>query len=56
MKGGIEVGRAEHDLTLDLLRRQLRNQFVMQPQDGFGVGENRGAVLAQRQPAACMLE
>ena len=55
-EGRIEVGRAEHDLTLDLLRRQLRNQFVMQPQDGFGVGENRGAVLAQRQPAPGMLE
>src|SRR3954453_16613963 len=28
----------------------------MQPQDGFGVGENRGAVLAQREPAPDMLE
>jgi hypothetical protein len=55
-EGGVEVGRAEHDVALDIGRRELRQQFVVKAQDRACITQNRLALGRQKQPPAFVNE
>jgi hypothetical protein len=55
-EGGIEVGGAEHDVTFDVRRSELRQHLVVKSDDRSRVTQDRLAFRRQKQPAALMDE
>jgi hypothetical protein len=51
-EGGIEVGRAQHDVTFDIGGSKLRQQFVMKTEDRARIAQDGLAFRGQEQPAA----
>ena len=51
-EGGIEVGRAEHDVAFDIGRGELRQQFVMETEDRARVAQDGLAFRGEKQPSA----
>ena len=48
------VRRAEHDMSFDIGRGQLRQQFVVQPENRLGVVQDRLPLGGEIKPAALM--
>jgi hypothetical protein len=55
-EGGVKVGRTEHDVALDIGRRELRQQLIVKAQDRPRVAQNRLALGRQKQPPAFVNE
>jgi hypothetical protein len=55
-EGGIEVGRAEHDVAFDVGGGELRQQFVMKTEDRARIAQHGLAFRRQEQPAALVDE
>jgi hypothetical protein len=53
---GIQIRRAKNDVSLDVRRRQLRQQFVVQPEDGFGIIQDGLTLGREVKPTTLMNE
>ena len=54
--GGVEIRSAQHHVTLDLGRGEPRQQFIMQSQNRFRVGQHHVAIGRELHSAAFVME